>query len=324
MEPMQQTSRSPGDRNRALDRRQFLGAAGVAALALAARSALLFGAKQADRAPTTAPTANHRYKIAACDWMMLKRQTPGAITRAKEVGCDGVETDMGPLSKNPTFDNKLLKDDKFREDYLALAKQTGIEICSIAMSGYYAQSFPERPFEQPIKDCLATMKLMGVKVAFLPLGVYGDLVKKPEVRPAIVERLKTIGPWAEEAGVVIGIETSLDAAGEIKLLEDVGSPAIKIYYNFENAVEGKRDLISELKLLGKDRICQIHPTNKDVHWLQDDPDIDMPKAKQALDEMGWRGWLVIERSRRADRGRDVIGNFSANARYLKKVFQEAA
>jgi sugar phosphate isomerase/epimerase len=56
-------------------------------------------------------------------------------------------------------------------------------------------------------------------------------------------------------------------------------------------------------------------------WLQDDPKIDVPKVKQTLDDMGWSGWLVIERSRKASDSRNVKGNFGANTAYLKKVFQ---
>ena len=54
---------------------------------------------------------------------------------------------------------------------------------------------------------------------------------------------------------------------------------------------------------------------------ENDPKIDMKKAKQTLDEMGWSGWLVLERSRDASRSRDVKYNFSANAKYVKSVFQ---
>ena len=265
--------------------------------------------------------SEQRYKIGACDWIMLKRQRPGAIPLAKEVGVDGVEVDMGSLGQRPTFENKLT-DPAFREEFLGPAKQLGIEICSISMSGYYAQSFPEREgAERTVRDCIETMKLMNTKVAFLPLGVPGDLVKHPELRPKVVQRLKAVAPDAEKAGVVIGLETALDAAGDIKLLDDIGSPAVRIYFNFANALQAGRDLIGELKTLGKDRICQIHCTDEDGFWLQDNTRLDMPKVKSALDEMGWAGWLVIERSRHRDHGRDVRLNFSTNAKYLKSIFQ---
>src|SRR5262249_40202474 len=150
-----------------------------------------------------------------------------------------------------------------------------------------------------IDDCLTTMKAMGVKTAFLPVGVRGDLVKHPELRPRIIERLKMAGAKAEASGCAIGIETALDAAAEIKLLDEVGSKAIRIYFNFANALQAGRDLYSELRALGKDRICQIHCTDEDGVLLQDNKRLDMKRAKATLDEMGWSGWLVIERSRDA-------------------------
>lgn len=55
--------------------------------------------------------------------------------------------------------------------------------------------------------------------------------------------------------------------------------------------------------------------------LQDNKRLDMSKVKQILDEMGWRGWLVIERSRSAQNSRDVVFNFGSNTRYLKSIFQ---
>jgi sugar phosphate isomerase/epimerase len=191
------------------------------------------------------------------------------------------------------------------------------------MSGFYAQSFAERPTAlRMVEDCLETMKQMAVKVAFLPLGVKGDLVKRPELRPAIIERLKALAPKADAAGVTIGIETSLDAAAEVQLLKDIGSPAIRIYFNFANALQAGRDLSADLRILGKERICQIHCTDEDGVWLENNKRLDMQKVKRTLDEMGWSGWLVIERSRDATDPRNVKRNFGANAKFLKKVFQQ--
>ncbi|MFO7658295.1 MAG: sugar phosphate isomerase/epimerase family protein [Bacteroidales bacterium] len=262
-----------------------------------------------------------RYKIAVCDWMILKRQKPGAFKLAGEIGADGVEVDMGSLGDRPAFDNRLINP-VVRKQFHDEAEKYNLEICSIALSGFYAQSFAEREtVPLMITESINTMQLMCVKTAFLPLGIKGDLVKYPHLRTVIVERLKAASHMAEAAEVIIGIETSLDAAGEVKLLEEIGSPAIKSYFNFANALQNGRDLYSELRILGKDRICQIHCTDEDGVWLENNNRVDMPKVKQTLDEMGWSGWLVIERSRDATNPHDVVGNFGANARYLKSVFQ---
>jgi sugar phosphate isomerase/epimerase len=309
----------------AVSRRRFCGQTVVAAVAGAGWLTLSGPAAAQEtataRAAATSSAANHRYKIGVCDWMILKRQRLGAFALTKEIGADGVEVDMGSLGQRDTFENALA-DPAIRKQFLDAARDLNLEICSIAMSGFYAQSFAERPtVPRMLQDCIDTMKWMGTKVAFLPLGVRGDLVQHPELRPAIVERLRTIAPIAQDAGVVIGVETALDAAGDVKLLDDIGSPAIQIYFNFANALQNGRDLHAELRTLGKNRICQIHCTDEDGVWLENNKRIDMPKVKQTLDDLGWSGWLVIERSRDARDGRNVRRNFGANTAYLKSIFQ---
>ena len=264
---------------------------------------------------------NQRYKIAVCDWMILKRQKLGEFQLAKDIGADGVEVDMGPLGQRAMFANGLTNA-ATRQQFLDQAHELNLGIASIAMSGFYAQSFVQRTnVLQLVQDCIDTMLAMNVKVAFLPLGVNSDLLKHPNLRPQVVGRLKAVGKQAELAGVVIGVETELDADQQIKLLDEIGSPAIKIYYNLANAIQHQRDCVAELQKLGKDRVCQIHLSNQDAHWLQNDTLVNAPEIKSALDKMGWQGWLVIERSRDTNDVHNVKKNYSANAAYLKSIFQ---
>ena len=263
-----------------------------------------------------------QYKVAVVDLMLLKRQKLGALQLTKDIGADGVEVDMGGLGIRPTFDNQLLID-SVRDLFLKKVKELNIEICSISMSGYYAQSFCQRTeFIKSVEDCITTMKLMNVKVAFLPLGVQCDLVKNPELRDSVISRLRLAGKMAEKAGVIIGIETALDATGELKLLKDVHSSGIKSYFNFSNALKNGRDLNKELEILGKKFIVQIRCTDDDGVWLQNDSKIDLHKVKVTLDKMKWSGWLVIERSRDAKEPKNVKKNFGANTAYVKSIFQQ--
>src|SRR3954454_18884080 len=97
---------------------------------------------RADEATSARPS--HRYKVAACDWMLLKRQKLGAFQLSKDCGMDGVEVDMGSLGQRPDFENKLV-DPSVRRQFLEASSSTGVEICSLAMSAFYAQSFADHP-----------------------------------------------------------------------------------------------------------------------------------------------------------------------------------
>lgn len=307
------------DNTEKIQRRKFLAQAGLALAGTLLLPRILRAETDMVQLFGAGPS---RYKVAVVDLMILKRQKLSAIALAKEIGADGLEMDMGGLGKRDTFDNKLA-DPATRAEFLSQAKALNIEICSLAMTGFYAQSLATRPtYKRMIQDCIDTMKAMNVKVAFLPLGVQGDLVKNPELRPAIVERLKIAGKMAKKAGVIIGIETALDARQELKLLKDIGSKNVKCYFNFSNALKNNRDLSSELRILGKKNICQIHCTDDDGVWLENNPRINMKQVKATLEDMGWSGWLVIERSRDANDPRNVKRNFSANTAYVKSVFQD--
>lgn len=271
----------------------------------------------------TAQSSNNkqRYKVAVCDWMILKRQKLGSFALAAEIKADGIELDMGGLGNRPTFDSKL-GDPIERQKFLDKSKELNVGISSIAMSGFYAQSFAKRETIVPmIEDCVKAMKDMKVKVAYLPLGTESDLVKNPELRPVIIERLKWVGKQVGKIGGVIAIETSLDATEEKKLLEEIDSKYIKSSFNFANAVDNGRDIVSELKILGKKHLAQIHASNTDKVWLENDTAIDMPKIKTTLDEMKWSGWLIVERSRDVTQVHNVKANYGANVAYLKRIFQ---
>lgn len=264
-----------------------------------------------------------QYRVAACDWMMLKRQKLGEFQLAKDINADGVEVDMGPLGKRVLFDNKL-REPAFQQLFRRTADSLGIAVPSIAMSGFFAQSFLEREnYKDLIVDCLNTMDVMGAQVAFLPLGGSGnDWKQSGEARQEMVRRLHEVGEMALARGKVIAIRTQQDARASLVLLKEVNSKGIKIYYNLQDAVDQGLCPCKELKTLGAENIAQIHASLTDSVTLDKDPRIDLHKVKKTLDKMKWSGWLVVERSRDAQDVRNVRGNFGTNVAYLKEIFQK--
>lgn len=266
--------------------------------------------------------AQKQYRVAACDWMMLKRQKLGEFQLAKDIQADGVEMDMGPLGKRELFDNKL-RDPHFQQLFRHTADSLGVRVPSMAMSGFFAQSFLQREnFKELIADCLSSMDVMGAKVAFLPLGGSGqEWQQAGAVHNEMVRRLHEVGEMARRQGKVIAIRTALPARANIILLDEIKSKGIKLYYNLQDAVDAGRDPSEELRLLGAKRIAQIHASLTDSVTLDKDPRIDLHQIKKTLDKMKWKGWLVVERSRNADDVKNVRANFGTNVAYLKEIFQ---
>ena len=266
--------------------------------------------------------AQKRYQIGVCDWMVLKRQKLGEFKLARELGCDGLEMDMGGLGRRDSFDNKIRQPEMARL-FRHTADSLEIKVGAVAMSGFYGQSFAaKQSWKWLVEDCLNTMQTMQAKVAFLPLGGCGkDWTENTAIRKEIVFRLHEAGEMAAKRGMVIGIDTPLDAKENKKLLKEIDSPGIKIFYKFQTAVENKRDISKDLRKLGADNICGIHASNTDGVWLRHDKAINMPEIKATLDKLGWSGWLFVERSRDVTDVRNVKRNYGENVKYLKEVFQ---
>lgn len=263
-----------------------------------------------------------RYQVGVCDWMVLKRQKLGEFELAKQLGCDGIEMDMGPLGQREAFDNKL-RDPQEAALFKHTADSLGIVVGAVAMSGYYAQDLTKRDNYMALaEDCFDTMDKMGsVKVAFLPLGGSGnDWPADKSKRAIVVKRLHDIGEAAKKRGKRVGIDTPLDAKGNLKLLKEINSEGIAIFYKFQTIVENGWDICKDMRKLGGKNICSIHASNTDRVWLRNDSAINLPAIKQLLDQMGWSGWLFVERSRDVGMVRNVKMNYGSNVRYLKEIF----
>ena len=268
-------------------------------------------------------SAQQRYHVGVCDWMVLKRQKLGEFALAHELGADGVELDMGGLGQREMFDNKL-RDEAEARHFKGVADSLGIAVGAVAMSGFYAQDLTKRDnYMELVADCFDTMDRMGSgPVAFLPLGGCGnDWATDKAKRAEVVRRLHDIGEEALRRGKRVGIDTPLDAKGNLKLLRDVKSEGIAIFYKWQTIVENGWDIAKDMKALGAKNICAIHASNSDRVWLRNDSTIDLLAIKRTLDNMQWQGWLFVERSRDTSMVKNVRMNYGANVHYLKEVLE---
>ena len=265
---------------------------------------------------TFAADSQRRYRIGACDWSIRNRGDVGAMQMAREIGLDGVEVSFGrPGDK---FDLRAAEN---RARYQAEAKKCGVEISSLAMGSLNQIPYATSPdAEQWVLDCIEVMPKLNVKVVLLAFFANGDLKDKPDMQEATIKRLKKAAPKAEKAGVVLGIESYLTADEHIRILDAVGSPAVKVYYDVANMEKMGHDVYTEIRQLGRDRICQIHC--KENGFLLGQGKIDFAKVKEAVDDIGWQGWLVIEGA--VPKGGDLVESYVHNQKFLRGIFPTAS
>ncbi|MFV1964941.1 MAG: sugar phosphate isomerase/epimerase family protein [Pirellulaceae bacterium] len=252
------------------------------------------------------------FKVGACDWSIGKRGHPDAMAMARKIGLDGVEVSFG----SPEVEHDLRRAE-VRATYQELAARHKVEIASLAMGVLNSEPYAIVPETQRwVADCVEVMPMLGVKVVLLAFFSKGDIKGKPDLQREVVRRLKRVAPKAEEAGVVLGIESWLNAKEHLRIVNAVNSPAVKVYYDVANMHKMGYDIYQEIRQLGRENICQFHC--KENGFLLGKGPIDFVKVREAIDEIGYRGWLIIESAR--PQGLSIEESYRKNQSFLRSVF----
>lgn len=227
------------------------------------------------------------FKIGVCDWTIGKRTDPASLEMAKRLGLDGVQVDFGSGQ-----DNLPLCDPELQRKFLQEAKKHDVQIASLALAVLNNIPYKSDPrAERWVSESIDVCKAMGVKVVLMAFFGNGDLRNDKEGTDVVVERLKKVVPKAEDAGVFLGFESWLSAEQHLDIIKRVGSPAIKVYYDVANSHKAGYDIYQEIRLLGK-QICEFHA--KDYDDLYGKGTIAFEEVRRAMDDIGYRGWIVME------------------------------
>jgi sugar phosphate isomerase/epimerase len=260
--------------------------------------------------PLFAESDKRGFKIGACDWSLEKRADPAALEVAKQLGLDGVEISLGT-----TEDDMHLRRPEVQETYRQRIEETGVAAASLAIGELNQVPYKsEARAEGWVKDSIPTAQAMGCDIVLLAFFSEGDILGDKEGTDVVVERLKKVAPLAEEAGVVLGIESWLNAEQHLDILERVGSKAVQVYYDVGNMNHKGYPIYEEIRLLGNDRICQFHA--KDGPNLFGQGEVDFAQVRAAIDDIGYRGWIVIEGSK----PEGLMESYRKNEAYLRSVF----
>jgi len=288
-----------------LTRRQAMATAGAAAFSLTpSLRAVLDAAEKGN--------AKRHFKIGACDWSLGQRQRPQAFQVAKEIGLDGVEVSFSEPGSE--FD---LRDAAVRHQYQAEARRLGLEFSSLAMGILNRVPYAVDPrTEQWVADVVDAMAALKVKNCLLAFFGKGDIKNDRAKQDEVIRRLKRVAPKAEKAGVVLGVESQLDAEAHMRIVDTVASPAVQVYYDVANMHAQRYDIYKEIRRLGKDRICQFHM--KERGCLLGDGEIDFRRVYEAIAEIGYTGWLIIEGA--TVKGKTLVECYQHNQKFLRSIF----
>ena len=246
---------------------------------------------------------------------MLPVSFQESFQKAKEIGFDGVEVCMGV-----NYREHLLWQDGGIDKVNGLAEAAGIEVPSLSPGGFTAYSFMH-PTDSARSEGIAKLQYLaeiapqlGAKVILVPFFGNGKIEDDHIDTPRFIDGLKAAAETAEKHGVSLALESTLSTEQHQKIIDNVGSSAVGVYYDMGNATGFGYDSPSEMRSLGS-AISQMHIKDTSGNHAGEG-DVDFPAVFDAAHAIGYDSWFVLETPGKDD----PVASAAQNLNFVRNNF----
>jgi sugar phosphate isomerase/epimerase len=207
-----------------------------------------------------------------------------------------------------------LKDEALQKAFLAESKKLGFPLASLCLDILHVNGLKSDPLGQRwVAEAIPIAKAMGVKVILLPF--FGKwALQTPAEMDYTGDALRELAPAAEKAGVILGLEDTISARDNVRIMERSKSKAVLTYYDVGNSTQHGFDIIEEIRWLTARRICEVHL--KDNPHFMGQGKIDFVAVVDALADIGFDQWAQLECA--APTG-SVENDMGANLKFIRDV-----
>ena len=258
--------------------------------------------------------AANRLRFGVPDWSLQLQTDPKAIALAKKIGFEGIEVSLGGRAINRRLP---LADPELQSTYLNLSRTHNIPIvgaCVMLLASNYLKNDPLG--RKWLADSIPIASKLNARVLLLPFYGNGALNTQAE-RDYVADILREMAPEAERTGLVFGLEASNSAREQAGIIDRSRSHAVKVYYDVGNSTTNGYDILSELRWLGRDRICQVHLKDGE-HYLGEGK-IDFPAIMRILVDMDYTGFAHLET---AAPSKSIEKDTRRNLAYARRLLAE--
>ena len=256
--------------------------------------------------------ASTKIPIGITDWNLRLSANPEAIPLAARLGFDGIQISCG----------RRLVDDKMPLDNpeviarcLALSRQHKIPLISTCADRLHDNGLKSDPLAvRWVRDSIRLTHSVGTHVLLLPFFGKWALENRQEMEYT-GDALRDLAPEAEKADVILGLENTISAEDNVRIMDRARSKNVLVYYDVGNSTNSGFDVVKEIRWLGKQRLCQIH--------LKDNPNylgqgkIQFVPIIATLREIGYNGYAVLETDSKSPA--TLEGDMKRNLGYIRGV-----
>jgi L-ribulose-5-phosphate 3-epimerase len=253
-------------------------------------------------------------KLGVTDWNLRQTGNLEAVALAARLGFEGVEVSLG---RKPVGNKLSLDDTETQERYLSEAGKHGVEIAGTCLDILHVNYLKNDKLGQKwVADGIPITKRLNARVMLLPFFGKGALETHAEM-DYVGDVLKELAPEAERAGVILGLENTISAKDNVRIMERAGSNAVLVYYDVGNSTGRGFDIFQEMRWLGRDRICQMHL--KDGKFFLGEGPINFRAVLRTMAEIDFKGFANLETSSPSG---SVEDDMRRNLNYLRGLLGE--
>ena len=253
-------------------------------------------------------------KIGVTDWNLKLTGKLEAVSTARRLGFDGVQVSLG---RKPAGNKLPLDDPETIASYVAAAKKEDIPLDGTCLDILHVNYLKNDKLGQKwVADSIPITKKLDSKVILLPFFGKGALTNHREM-DYVGDVLKEIAPEAEKAAVILGLEDTISAEDNVRIMERARSKAVLVYYDVGNSTEAGFDPAKEIRWLGKKRICQFH-FKDNPHYLGEG-NINFARILHAIADTGYQGFANLETD---SPSRNVDADMKRNLTFMREIIQQ--
>lgn len=250
-----------------------------------------------------------KFKVGAPDWSLKQEAKLESVALAKKIGFDGVQISLGVGA-----DKLPLSDPALQKAFLDESKRVGLPLASVCLNILHRNILKSDPLGQRwVADSIPIAKNLGVKVILLPFFGKGALQTRSEM-DYVGDVLREIAPIAKKAKVILGLEDTISARDNVRIMERAKSPSLLVYYDVGNSTAGGFNIIEEIRWLGRGRICEVH-LKDNPHFLGQGK-IDFTAVVDSLADVGFDAWAHLET---ASPTGSIENDMGANLKFIRET-----
>jgi len=281
-------------------------------MAKISRRALLQSAALAGLGGRFAGGAVRSFSIGVTDWNLRLGANPDALPLAARIGFEGVQISFGRRIVNGKMP---LDAPEIISRYLSLSSEYKIPINGTCVDKLHDNGLKNDKLAiKWVLDSIRLTSALKTKVLLLPFFGMCAIQNQAEGNAA-GDALREIAPEAEKAGVLLGMEDTISAENNVRIMDRARSKNVSVYYDIGNSTQAGFDVVKEMRWLGKDRICQFH-LKDNPHYLGEGS-ISIPRVIEAIRDIEFTGAANLETDTHV--GSTVEADMRKNLAYLRQV-----